>query len=83
MLIRHGDFTVPLLAHPMTDGELTHPRVRLTSRHIEVDGAPVVPISGEMHYSRVPRSQWRERLELMVSGGVSVLFSLKKKNKRA
>lgn len=73
MLIRHGDFTVPLLAHPMTDGELAHPRVRLTSRHIELDGAPVVPISGEMHYSRVPRAQWRERLELMVSGGVTVL----------
>lgn len=30
-------------------------------------------MSGEIHYSRVPRERWRERLLLMKSGGVDVI----------
>ncbi|RMI02842.1 beta-galactosidase, partial [Cellulomonas triticagri] len=48
-------------------------RVGLTSRALSRDGAPWVPVSGEIHYSRVPRERWRERLLLMRSGGVDVV----------
>ncbi|WP_219815427.1 beta-galactosidase [Arthrobacter sp. B0490] len=40
---------------------------------MEKDGLPVIPVSGEMHYSRVPRDQWRERLNLMKAGGITVV----------
>lgn len=48
-----------------------HERVRLTSRSIEVEGAPVLPVTGEIHYSRVPRERWEEVLRLMVASGLS------------
>lgn len=70
MLIRHQDWAVPLRDHPMAAGD---PRVRLTSRHIEIDGVARVPVSGDMHYSRVPRRDWRERLGLLRAGGVTVV----------
>ncbi|GAA2335863.1 beta-galactosidase [Dactylosporangium salmoneum] len=46
---------------------------RLTGRGMLRDGRPWIPVSGELHYSRVPRARWAERLELMRSGGVSVV----------
>lgn len=45
----------------------------LTSRALWRDGAPWLPVSGEMHYSRVPRERWIERLRLMRAGGVTVV----------
>jgi beta-galactosidase len=52
-----------------------HDRIRLTSRTVLRDGAPWVPVSGEIHYSRVDRERWRERLLLMKSGGIDVISS--------
>lgn len=48
-------------------------RYRLTPRFVTRDGVPVVPVSGEIHYSRVPRNQWRDRLNLMKAGGITVV----------
>ncbi|MFK4760117.1 beta-galactosidase [Microbacterium sp. ZW T5_45] len=50
-----------------------HDRVSLTNRYVELAGRPVIPVSGEMHFSRVPRAEWDERLRLMRSGGVTVV----------
>jgi beta-galactosidase len=52
-----------------------HNRIALTSRTVLLDGTPWIPVSGEIHYSRVPRDRWRERLLLMKSGGVDVISS--------
>jgi beta-galactosidase len=52
-----------------------HSRIGLTSRAVLRDGVPWIPVSGEIHYSRVPRDRWRERLLLMKSGGVDVISS--------
>ncbi|WP_307082962.1 beta-galactosidase [Arthrobacter agilis] len=48
-------------------------RYRLTPWSVELDGVPMIPVSGEMHYSRVPRDQWRDRLNLMKAGGITVV----------
>ncbi|HSO69358.1 MAG TPA: beta-galactosidase, partial [Arachnia sp.] len=48
-----------------------HARVRLTSRWIEVDGEPVLPVTGEIHFSRVPRARWEEELRLLVASGLT------------
>lgn len=64
----------PPLARPAMSNERDrHERVALTNRYVEVDGRPAIPVSGELHFSRVPRSEWRERLQLMRSGGVTVV----------
>ncbi|MEH1123174.1 beta-galactosidase [Micromonospora sp. CPCC 206061] len=47
----------------------------LTSRFLCRDGQPWIPISGELHYSRVPRDRWEQRLRLMRSGGITVVSS--------
>ncbi len=50
-----------------------HERVAITNRRMLLDGRSWIPVSGEIHYSRVPRSEWRERLLLMRSGGIDVI----------
>ncbi|WP_157005354.1 beta-galactosidase [Microbacterium trichothecenolyticum] len=45
----------------------------LTTRALLRDGRPWLPVSGELHYTRVPRERWTERLRLMRSGGISVV----------
>jgi len=59
----------------MADALDPHTRIGLTSRHLLLDGRPWIPVSGEIHYSRVPRERWRERLLLMRSGGINVISS--------
>jgi len=44
----------------------------ITDRAILRDGMPWVPVSGEIHYSRVPRARWAERLRQMRAGGITV-----------
>jgi beta-galactosidase len=45
----------------------------LTNRHLSRDGTPWIPISGEIHYSRVPRERWSERIRQMQAGGITVI----------
>jgi hypothetical protein len=52
-----------------------HDRVAITNRYVEVDGAPAIPVTGELHYSRVPREEWDERLALMRASGVTTVAS--------
>lgn len=47
--------------------------LELTSRALLRDGMPWLPVSGEMHYSRVPRERWTDRLRLMRAGGITVV----------
>jgi hypothetical protein len=59
----------------MANQEDARPGLSLTSRHLTRDGAPIVPASGEIHYSRLPRDRWAQRLRQMRSGGVTVAAS--------
>jgi hypothetical protein len=59
----------------MGNDEDGRPGLSLTSRFLRRDGQPWIPISGELHYSRVPRDRWEERLRLMRSGGLTVVSS--------
>ncbi|MDW6064349.1 beta-galactosidase [Streptomyces sp. FXJ1.4098] len=52
-----------------------HDRLSLTSRFLERDGEPWIPVSGEFHYSRVRRDRWSERLRLMRASGITVVAS--------
>ncbi|MEV6300221.1 galactose-1-phosphate uridylyltransferase [Actinoplanes sp. NPDC051861] len=73
--VRHQPWATPLLRPRMSNEEDARPGLSLTNRFLIRDGRPVVPVSGEMHYSRVPRHRWAERLRQMKAGGVTVVAS--------
>lgn len=41
--------------------------------HFELDGKPFQIISGEMHYARIPRAYWRDRLRKAHAMGVNTI----------
>ncbi|MCU1447442.1 beta-galactosidase [Cryobacterium sp.] len=47
--------------------------LHLDSRHLTRAGASWIPVSGEIHYSRVPRRRWAERIRQMQAGGITVV----------
>ena len=47
----------------------------VTNKYLVRGGKPIIPVMGEMHYSRVPVSRWRETLERMRDGGVDIVAS--------
>ncbi|MCL3861698.1 beta-galactosidase [Actinotalea sp. K2] len=62
---------VPLRDHlPLGEPAGTADRLEVTSRWVERDGRPWFPVSGEVHYSRVPRDRWSEVLGHARAGGL-------------
>ena len=47
--------------------------LEVTSKCLRLDGKPIVPLMGEMHYSRVPAAEWPQFLATMKAGGVSIV----------
>ncbi|WP_433293078.1 galactose-1-phosphate uridylyltransferase [Actinoplanes sp. CA-030573] len=73
--VAHHPWSEPPRRPRMSNAEDVRPGVALTSRHLIRDGVPVIPVSGEIHYSRLPRARWRRRLRQMRAGGVTVAAS--------
>ncbi|MCK9795437.1 beta-galactosidase [Isoptericola sp. 4D.3] len=44
--------------------------VRVTRRYLERDGRPWFPVTGEVHYARIPRERWSEVLGHARAGGL-------------
>lgn len=75
-------YTIILPNHPVpTEGHLkqeshTSPSGQtftLNSVYYMKNGKPWYPVSGEMHYPRVPRDEWEESLLKMKASGVTVI----------
>src|SRR5215831_4625578 len=47
--------------------------VSFDSAHFLIDGKPVQIISGEMHYSRIPREYWRDRMKKARAMGLNTI----------
>ncbi|MGA5304964.1 beta-galactosidase [Nucisporomicrobium flavum] len=73
--VRHRPWAAPLRRPRMSNAEDVRPGLGLTSRYLTRDGVPLIPVSGELHYSRVPRARWAHRLRQMRAGGVTVVSS--------
>ncbi len=73
LTVTHEPWAEPLTRPAMSNVLDRHERVALTNRYVEIAGRPAIPVSGELHYSRVPRDEWDERLRLMRSGGITVV----------
>lgn len=48
-------------------------RIAVTSRSIERAGVPWFPVTGEIHYSRIPRERWSEVLGHARAGGLTAV----------
>ncbi|MEJ3750819.1 beta-galactosidase [Actinomycetes bacterium KLBMP 9797] len=73
LAIRSRPWPAPPREPRMGNDEDARPGASLTSRFLCRDGQPWIPVSGELHYSRVPRDRWEQRLRFMRSGGVTVV----------
>lgn len=46
-----------------------------TSQNLTFDGKPWIPVMGELHYSRLPESEWEPDILRMKSAGINVIAS--------
>lgn len=53
-----------------SDGKNT---ITVNSRYFERNGKPFIGVMGEIHFSRIRRLEWRDRLEKMKAGGVNIV----------
>ncbi len=49
------------------------PEVTWDSQSLIIDGDRVMPVMGEIHYSRLPEKEWREAVKKMKDGGVTII----------
>ena len=64
-----GERIIPQGANVAPNGD----RLEVTSKCLRLNGRALIPIMGEMHYSRVPRDEWAKSLATMKEGGVSIV----------
>lgn len=72
-LVNHGDENllsseyvwteIRIAAASLHEGAVVESRAEFRNRKILVDGMPIRLLAGTMHYFRVPRSCWRDRME--------------------
>lgn len=48
-------------------------RIGIEGDHFELDGKPLQIISGELHYERIPREYWRDRLKKARAMGLNTI----------
>ena len=48
-------------------------RITINSDYMSVDGRPVVPAMGEVHYSRIPADEWAAEVHKMKEGGITMI----------
>ncbi|MEV6037788.1 beta-galactosidase [Nonomuraea sp. NPDC052116] len=58
---------------PLGDDTRTSDRIEVTSRWLERGGRPWFPVTGEIHYSRIPRERWNEVLGHARAGGLDTV----------
>ncbi len=49
------------------------PQVNWDSKSLIIDGHRVMPVMGEVHYSRIPAEEWSKEVKKMKEGGVTVI----------
>jgi beta-galactosidase len=49
--------------------------IDIRERRIFIDGSPVLILAGEIHYFRVPRQQWQQRIDLLKEIGCNAVAS--------
>jgi beta-galactosidase len=55
------------------DATAANARFRVSDGHFVLDGQPFQVLAGEMHYPRIPRELWRDRMQKLKSLGLNTL----------
>ena len=50
-------------------------KLEVNSLYLTLNGKPIIPVMGEVHFSRVPREQWEDVLLKMKACGVNIVAS--------
>lgn len=48
-------------------------RLDVNNTYISQDGRPIIPVTGEFHFSRYPEAYWEESIKKMKAGGISMI----------
>ena len=60
--------------HPVeAQAQIPQQSIRWDKHSLIFDGKRVVPVMGEVHYSRIPQNEWREEVRKMKQGGVTMI----------
>ncbi len=62
-----------LLAAAIVSSKAEAHTFKIFGNHFLLDGKPFQIISGEMHFSRIPRAYWRERLRMAKAMGLNTI----------
>ena len=60
-----------LMAMPASARE--NEEVKWDRQSLIIDGKRVVPVMGEVHYSRIPADEWQQEVKKMKEGGVTII----------
>ena len=71
LLSIHTGWAAPMPMPPSNDGQ-PH-TFSMDEENFLMDGKPVKIISGELHYPRVPRMYWKDRLQRMKAMGINTI----------
>lgn len=67
-------FEPPRSGHLKLGGENFMGRsVEVNSYYVSMEGKPVIPVTGEFHYSRYPEAYWEEAIQKMRAGGITII----------
>jgi len=70
--VTHRGWAAAASASPLPEPAEAARGIAVTDRAVLRDGVPVVPVSGEIHFSRLPRERWRERVRQMRANGITL-----------
>lgn len=65
--------TILLLALVGVVAKAEAPKVTWDKYSLMIDGKRVVPVMGEVHYSRIPADEWQREVRKMKEGGVTII----------
>ena len=69
MSVHADEHIIPQGANVAPNGD----RLDVTSKCLRLNGRALIPLMGEMHYSREPREEWARSLATMKEGGISIV----------
>jgi len=64
---------IPAISSASQNAPATGHSFRAVGDHFELDGKPFRVLAGEMHYARVPRAYWRDRLRKAKAMGLNTI----------
>ncbi|MDN8547815.1 beta-galactosidase [Microbacterium sp. NM3R9] len=71
--VTHRDWPTPETPAALPAPHERGAGISVTDRALFRDGRGWVPVSGEVHYSRLPRARWDERMQQLRAAGVTVV----------